>query len=242
MLPTGLLQVITVIVFVIPGAVFQNWRSRLRGPTPDQVEASTRLLRAIAVSGVLMLVYAIFLGRRFVKSYGTVDKLQADPRGVAVWGLLLLFVVPTALALLEHIWTIWRRRELQPRHPIRTLTAYDPVPSVWDYAIQRAEPSFVRVLMPEGRWIGGWLGEHSFMSSFPEARELFVSFQWHMNEAGAFVKPVEGSRGVWIRCDDARAVEFVAAPREDKAAHGSEVADLGQGKEVEGGEAVDSSP
>jgi hypothetical protein len=216
--PDGVAQALTVIIFVIPGAVFQNWRSRLRGPTPDQVEASSRMLRAIAVSAVLLLAYGLLIGERLVANFGSAELVRADARKAAFWGMLLLFVIPTLLALAEHAWTVIRRGELSLRHPIRTrgaLVTYDPVPTVWDYTSKQLEPCFVRVLTEEGRWIGGWVGDGTFMSSYPESRELYLSDQWRMSETGAFLERVVGSKGVWIRCDDARAVEFVAAPEQD---------------------------
>jgi len=144
-------------------------------------------------------------------------------------------VVPTALAFVEHYWTIVRRGDWEWRHPIRSFATYDPVPTVWDYVSQQLEPCFVRVLTPEGRWVGGWLGDPSFISSFPEPRELFIAVQWRMDDSGSFVEQVAGSSGVWVRCDDARAVELIAAPEQGADLEGAD------GKEEGGPDAVAAS-
>ncbi|UQX10097.1 DUF6338 family protein [Candidatus Mycobacterium methanotrophicum] len=50
-------QAVTLLLAVIPGFIYQGTRSRLRGPTPDEQEVTVRVLRALATSGFLALLY-----------------------------------------------------------------------------------------------------------------------------------------------------------------------------------------
>jgi hypothetical protein len=66
--------------------------------------------------------------------------------------------------------------------------------------------------MKDGTYLGGVYGRDSFTSSYPEPNAVFLQEAWPLKENGAFEHaPVSGSRGVWIKCDDVRAVEFLAA-------------------------------
>ena len=48
-------------MLALPGFVYQATRSRLRGPSPADAGASSRLIRALTVSTVLDAAYAIIL-------------------------------------------------------------------------------------------------------------------------------------------------------------------------------------
>jgi hypothetical protein len=67
----------------------------------------------------------------------------------------------------------------------------------------------VRALTRDGQWVGGYAGTGSFYSTYPEPRELFVEQAWELDEDGAFVEVVQGTAGMWIKCDDAPVVQFL---------------------------------
>jgi len=54
-----------------------------------------------------------------------------------------------------------------------------------------------------------WYGEDSFVSSYPEPREIFIQSAHLMTEDGTIGAELPGSNGLYVRCDDVRAVEFV---------------------------------
>lgn len=79
----------------------------------------------------------------------------------------------------------------------------------WDYAFRDREPSYVRVLTRDGRWVGGWLGPASFASSYPQPKELFIQTAHRMEEDGSFGEETPGTVGIYVQCEDALVVEFV---------------------------------
>jgi hypothetical protein len=237
--PSSVPQLIILVAFILPGVVYQSARSRLRGPTPDELASATnKVLRATAVSTALVLVYAVLLGPQLVDLARGQGWLADHPRGAALLGLVLLLAVPVALAIGEQRWTLWEGRPSWLT--LKGLTTYDPTPAAWDFAFRDREECFVRILTGEGRWVGGWFDPDSFASSFPEARELYIAQQWKMTEDGAFEEEVTNSRGVYVRCDDARVVEFIAPEATEEegtiAVNGSELEDAEGTREASDGQ------
>lgn len=211
------------VAFVLPGIVYQSVWSRMRGPTPGELNATTKILRAFAVSTVLVLAYAVVLGPTLVEASNKRGWLYDNPRGAAALGIVFLFVVPAGLAVGEQLWGKWPNRPHWDGW--ERLSQYDPTPTAWDFAFRDREPCFLRLLTDDGRWVGGWFDPHSFASSFPQPRELFIAREWVMDLDGEFIREVTGSRGVYVRCDDVRAVEFLADQERDTTALTSETRD-----------------
>lgn len=226
-IPGTAAQLLIALLFVVPGSVYQAARSRLRGPTPDDAMPSARILRALAVSAFLDALYALLFGSTLVSlatqkadQVGGPAGFMADPRKTGAFALLLLFVIPVAVAIAEY-WVLSRGWRL----PL----TYDPTPRAWDFAFADIEPTYVRVLTVDGAWLGGWFGENSFVSSFPEPREMFIETAHLMEPDGTFGPEQPGSNGLYVRCDDIRAVEFVdgGAPMGDNGDGTEEVAGYG---------------
>jgi len=212
--PNNSFQLVMLLAFLMPGSVYQFVRMRLRGPAPDDSSSLNRVLRALTFSAALVTSYAlltaIFAGRPVLE---LVEHLQSGDRQAALeaapplaaCALILLFVIPAGLAALVFYVPRWRG----PKWPSWLRLTYDPTPRAWDYAFNGISPTYVRVLTNDGRYLGGWFGDQSFASSFPEPRELFIETAHQMSEDGGFGAEVEGSSGLYIRCDDIRVVEFV---------------------------------
>lgn len=207
MLVSGWQQALTVLAVVIPGFVYQGVRSRLRGPSPGDQDLGLRLIRSLAASGLFALIYAFVLGPVVVKPVRTPIHALDSPRTTAVYLLVLVFGVPTAAAAALHFREVSR---LYPNESLRQkFRVYHPTPTAWDFAVARVAPGFVRVLTKDGMWVGGYAGAGSFYSTYPEPREMFVEQAWQLDGDGAFVRPVDGTAGVWIKCDDAPIVQFL---------------------------------
>lgn len=200
-------QLLVLVVFVLPGIVYQVLRSRLRGPTPHLLDGSARLLRAAAMSTFLALVYVSVFGSAVLRPAG---HWATDPRRAALLAIVLVFAVPVAIALVEQrLYRAGVFRRLR-RYGLAT---HDPTPAAWDHKFGgfADRRTFVRVLTGDGRWVGGLFDERSFATSFPHPREVYLGVQYAMTQEGAFAEPIAGSDGVYVRCDDARVVEFVRA-------------------------------
>lgn len=206
-IPTGVAQLVIVLLFVLPGSVYQTCRTFLSGPSPEEREMGSKVLRAVAFSTILNGAYTATLGPWLAKRIAAEpDGLEGvvldQPRAVGVLGLGLLVVVPTFVALTQHLATTRRRRK-QGR--------YDRTPNAWEAAVRAAfnRPGYVRVLTPEGRWVGGYIADRSMASTFPEQPAMFIERGHYITEDGVIEEPQDGTRGLWVPCGNATVVEFL---------------------------------
>jgi Family of unknown function (DUF6338) len=207
MLVTGWQQALTVLVIVIPGFVYQIVRSRFQGPTPDDGDLGVRVLRALATSGLFALVYLVSLGPILTNAISHPHSYLNDPRCTALLLFVLVFLLPAAVAAGLYA---YRAHRLYPKVPWSQLfRIYNPTPTAWDFAVSRVGPGYIRVLTNDGSWVGGYAGENSFYTNFPQPREVFVEMAWRLSAEGEFIEKIEGSTGLWIKCDDAPVVEFL---------------------------------
>lgn len=214
-------QLLIMLLFVLPGSVYQTVRTRLRGPIPSDNDAAGKILRALTVSTLLNAAYLTVFGDRVLAPLQARTLNQLDDavnlHQAGLWAVTYLVAVPAALALFLFWASRWEwPKDLVKKVPTRARQrwkwarpAYHPVPSTWDYAFTDIEPCYVRIQTADGKWFGGWLGENSMASSFPETPAVFVERPWFMDEKGGFSKQQPQVRGTWIRCDDARLIEFV---------------------------------
>lgn len=220
MIPSGVGQLVVILLFVVPGFVHQIVRARLNGPAPEDLSQTFRVLRAIAISAVFGLVYILLTGDLLLEAAQGEGNLVEHPRLAALLALGGMFMIPSALAVATHAFSVSENMgEAWTRIRTWSLSNYDPTPTAWDYAYRGMGRAFVRALTADGQWIGGYFGDDSFASSFPEPRELFLEQGFMMNEDGSFGYAVENTTGVYIRCDDIRVIEFLV-PAEEPAADG----------------------
>jgi len=221
-IPGSAAQLLIALLFVVPGSVYQAVRQRLRGPTPDDLNFSNKLFRAIGVSTTLMAIYLAIAGKHLVgltkvPHSDTSSWQGAESHALALgWlVLLLLLIVPALLGVLDYF-------RASRTFSLRGLASYAPIPRAWDFAFKDLEPCFVRILTADGVWLGGWLGEQSFVSGFPEPREIFIEIAHEMQPDGSIGDPQPWSVGLYVRCDDVRAVEFLRQPlSSDTASEGA---------------------
>lgn len=206
MVVSGWQQALTVLLAVIPGFVFQGFRGHFRGPIPEEREFSARILRALAISGLLAIVYVVALGRVVTDLVITPASSFDHPRATAALAGALVFVVPAIAAVAVHAYEVRGMTNMDWRKRFRL---YDPTPTAWDFASSRTEPGFVRILSKEGTWAGGYAGLGSFFTGYPEMREVYLQEAWELTDDGTFVAALPGPSGVWIRCDDAQLVQFL---------------------------------
>jgi len=207
MLVTGWQQALTVLVIVVPGFVHQIVQSRLRGPGPEDGDLGVRILRALTTSGLFALIYFVALGKTLTAAISHPTSYLDQPRSTALLLLVLVFVIPATVAVGQHARNTRRRYPDVPWKQVFRI--YNPTPTAWDFAVDRVGPGYLRVLNKDGNWVGGYAGEESFYTNFPQAREVFLETAWRLDERGEFKSPITGSAGQWIKCDDAPVVEFL---------------------------------
>jgi len=210
-LPASAAQLVIALLFIVPGSIYQAVRQRLRGPAPDDVNFSNKLCRALGVSTALMAIYVALLGGALLPLVEQSSAAGPSWRGAVKhaselgWiSIGLLIVVPALLAFCDYV-------RVSGSINLRNLT-YDPTPRAWDYAFADIEPCYLRVLTVDGVWLGGWFGSRSFISSFPEPREIYIETAHQMQPDGSIGEAQSWSAGMYIRCDDIRAVELLREP------------------------------
>lgn len=214
-------QLLILLLFVLPGTVYQTVRSRLRGPIPSDNDATGKILRALTVSTLLNAFYLSIFGTGVLKPLRAKSMTElektVDVHQAGWWALLYLVMVPAGLALFGFWASRWEwPGDLLEKVPAEkkekwkwVRPAYHPTPGAWDFAFTDIEPCYVRIQTADGNWYGGWFGRDSLASSFPESPAVFIERPWFMTETGEFKREQKKVRGTWVRCDDARRVEFV---------------------------------
>lgn len=208
--PSTVFQLAVLVLFVLPGAVYQFVRERMRGPVPQERALSERVLRALVASVVLDTVYAVMAGPEVLRLVrigegGLLDQGVAGERIrlVGLVGMLLFVVVPAVAAVAV---SLEQRRRLRAR--------YQQIPSAWDHIFRDRRPCFVRLRLKDGTWVGGWYGNGSYASSYPMPRELHLESAWRMRGDGSFEERVEGTAGLHVRGADVDIVELIDVPEE----------------------------
>lgn len=83
-----------------------------------------------------------------------------------------------------------------------------PIQKPWDWVFRKRESFWVIVHFADGRRIGGRYDTQSFASSFPSPEQIYLEEVWRLDENGAFIEPIERSRGMIVLSKDIIAVEF----------------------------------
>lgn len=166
--PSNLTQFLLILVFVVPGIVYQTVRARYLGEVPQNKELAAKVLRALAASTMLALGYVVVFSSRLA------EVLAASPDEAATyaqehagrcawWVFLLVFLVPAVLGRLVGWWP-WVRfqlvgfagwlarrssigwseglrgwgRGLEARTANPKGLLFDSTPTAWDWAVDHA--------------------------------------------------------------------------------------------------------
>jgi hypothetical protein len=220
--PTTVFQVAAVIVFLLPGLVYAVVRRARKGFRPDDLALDSRIAQALVISVLLDATYVtVAAGVSLVWNWSLFDtmfRLTADGVEVVGIGWVALTVIaccgliPAALAFFIHLpYRARWKHSGEKGFPLkfdRTIR-YSDVPTAWDRATSDPAYRMIRVLFPDGRWVGGFYGPGSYVSTFPQPRDLFISHQYFMTKRGQFRGPMPLTNGVWLRISDDHVVEFL---------------------------------
>lgn len=201
------------LVLILPGIVYGAVRSSVRGLRHHDRDIAARILGAVTVGVSLDAVYVLMLGSAGLE-WLRVNKAGAPehPRATAVLVLGLGVLLPAARAyVVQGKLTI---RDLEkPRLKVRRFllpsAGFQSTPTAWDFAAPRLGSHWVRIRLAEGKWVGGWWSGRSYMSTYPEPRDIYIEDQHYMDPDGKFEGPVEGSAGVWVAVQDGDIVEWI---------------------------------
>ena len=197
MAPKSVTELLLLLLFVVPGFVYQAVRISVRGRLPLDVELSTRIVRAIVTSGIFGLAYLAILGEHLVDAVNGTGFGFDYPRLGALAALLGGIIIPAVLAILPAPQWAWVDNV---RTKLPEVAKYDFTPTAWDKTFQSAEECFIRVLTNDGRWIAGYYGSASYATSYPEPHQLFLERAYEVSSDGTIGIEIEGTRGVIVDC------------------------------------------
>lgn len=221
-LPESMFGVVALVALVIPGVVFAGVRSWLRGFKWSDQTASTRILDALLVSVVLDAVYLWLFGKLLVPFLANPrPELAAHPAQAGFLATLLGVIIPAALALGWHADVAWRplRWHWWPSWiRFRRRTAHESTPTAWDKAAPRKTDVWVKVLLPSGERVAGWVSGESFVSTYPHSRDIYIQEQFAVDESGTIGERLENTAGVWLSIPDGAIVEWLYPNSEDESA------------------------
>lgn len=199
-------QVLVVVFFLVPGLNCTWTLERLAGRAT--LSSGERLLRAVGWS---VLIYTLASPWIVHVARDLADGRPVPVAEIILGGTVLVFVAPVGLALLM---LLARRRLAGP--VMRRLTRIHPQPTPWDFAFREGGPFFVRMELRDGRLIGGFFGDGSVASSYPEAEDLFLEEAWGLASDGSFDEAVPGSVGMLVSREEIKVLELLSAAWEDE--------------------------
>lgn len=202
--PQTVTQVAFFLLLIVPGFVYAATRRRLRGgATADERDFSVRLIHGIAASVCLDCLYLLAIG------WFLVDYI-ADPNGlgkrallehsyvVAIAVFLLALAIPAACGYGVQL-VVNKGEDWDWVKKIREVSQFEVTPSAWDYAAPNLADCFVRVRLADGKWIGGYLPKGiGYVSTYPEVRDIFIPWQYHIYDDGSIGEIVDGTVGVYV--------------------------------------------
>lgn len=223
-LPTTFFGIFALLALLLPGVVYSAVRTANQGFTAADRVLGERILQAILTSVVLDAFYLIVLGNWLAPMVKVGEKVIIQRPGQVGWALLVLGVIIPALAGLVMYGRVPLIRMLvqaignrAPGWLVNVLpkTGYNSTPTAWDWVSVRKGGRWVRILTGEGRWLGGWFADESFVSVYPEPRDIYLAVQWIMSPEGEFVEQAKGASGVWLSLENAQLVEWTEPTADD---------------------------
>lgn len=212
--PTGTALLILV-AFVLPGFVTLLISERTH-VVKDTTNAFDRLLYALYYS-VLTYSLLAFIGwcLGFTRQSLVDDYRHQQSIGkIVLFGFLAIVAIPWAIATTSRLWLAtgvraWLIRKLRINPSHRTATA-------WDHFFEQGREAFVRATLVDGRVVGGYYGPGSFATYGEQARDLFISTQWELDDDAWFTKAADASMGIWLAKESVVSLEVYAVKRDDR--------------------------
>jgi hypothetical protein len=212
--PQTAFQIGTMLLLVVPGFVYTGGRRHLRGgATADEKDFSVRLVHGIAASVILDCLYLITIGPCLInvvtgtRSDDNLGVLSERPQLVGGVIVTLAVVIPAVLAAMVTWASSWNWVvNCTSRLP------FSPTPSAWDHIAPKRLNCFVRVRTADGRWVGGYVSDQTYFSTYPEPRDLFIPEQWQMGSDGSFIAPIKDSLGVFVPLSGTERVSWCREP------------------------------
>jgi hypothetical protein len=85
-------------------------------------------------------------------------------------------------------------------------------PTAWDYFFQQRRSVFVLIHLKDGGLVGGYYGEGSYATAFPDEGDLYICAVYSIDERGRFGPAIPNTNGLLIRKEEYSYLEFFEVP------------------------------
>lgn len=210
--------------FVLPGFVTLRIRERTHVIT-EEVSAFKLLLQSLyyasLVYGLASLAFVVVGITGRVGKSNLLDLSRGQESIGLLFGVaaLVLFVLPCAVAEAGRRWQKSERR-LTFLSWLKVDLGH-AIDSGWNQAFRVADPSYVRVVLADGRVVGGRFSGESLVGYSEHAGDLYLAQRVALDADNWFAGDVAGSLGVWIARDQISSVEFYEVQKRQQSRDGS---------------------
>ena len=157
---------------------------------------------------------------------------KINPFELAAAIACVCFASPVALALGWYkLRPSWLHKYWQMDHP---------TPRGWDHFTRENHEYWVIFHWKKGGMSGGFFGEHSYASTFPQEPEVYVEEMWRVDDRGVFLEVVENTLGGVVRLSECERVEFLTVQRKGVGNGAEEVGATEVGRGPTGKEYVEA--
>lgn len=94
---------------------------------------------------------------------------------------------------------------------IKKITKVDPIPKPWDFCFSQKIHYWIIFHLKNGKKIGGYYGEKSFASSYPNDEQIYIQEVWNVSKKGKFKGKIERSNGLIVSMSEVSSIEFFKA-------------------------------
>jgi len=127
-----------------------------------------------------------------------------------IWGQWSLLLI--SFLLLPMIWPFILSKIFNSKKISSKLNI--PFPTSWDYFFNKREPLFILIHLKNGGLIGGYYGDNSYTTAYPNDGEIYLEAVYKVNKEGTFGKPIDETKGLLIRKDQYSYIELFSIPKQ----------------------------
>jgi len=180
--PDSVVGLLVLVVAVLPGLVYTLAFERQAGAYG--VTLADRTLRFIGVSAIFHIIVGwpeYWLYR--VVLHGGQRVLTAQFAALWLAGVAALVGPAVAGTALGRLYGSRRARPRWQQRMVALLTGPDLEPRAWDAFFSERPTTYLRVLMPDGKMVGGLFASRSYAAGFPQDPDLLLEQAWSVNPA-----------------------------------------------------------
>ena len=185
-------KVFLFLVLVLPGFISLNVYDLLIAS--EKRDFSKSIIEAVCFSVLNFVALSILLiyisGANFVSEHP-----------VQYW-LSMIFIFIIMPAIWPFLYLKITKFKIFKKHIL------SPYKQPWDYVFSKKEALWVVLHLKNGKTIRGKYGKHSFTSSYPSERQIYLEQLWKSDTNGGFKSKIPRTEGIIVSQDEIAHIEF----------------------------------